>query len=84
MSKEPLGLNGLPSHDYFRDAVHHIDEAITSKTIASSAAKGLVYSLVETLGSMVGDPDLTSHMQSGYQGALELARELQTKIERVG
>ena len=81
MRKEPLGLNGLPGHDYFLDAVNHIDEAVANNTIAAGAAKGLIYSLVETLGSMIGDPDLPAHIRSGYEGALELAHELQAKID---
>jgi hypothetical protein len=81
-NQEPLGLNGLPSHDYFLDAVNHIDEAVANKTIAISAAKGIVYSLVETLGSMVGDPDLPSHLKSAYMGALDLAVELEAKLSK--
>jgi hypothetical protein len=88
MSKEPkeaqveLGPDGLPGHDYFLDAVNHIDEAVTNKTIAISAAKGIVYSLVETLGTMVGDPDLPAHIKSGYMGALDLAVELEAKLHK--
>jgi hypothetical protein len=82
MSKETLGANGLPGHDYFLDAVNHIDEAVASNTIAASAAKGLVYSLVETLGTMIGDPDLPSHLKSGYMGALDLAVELEAKLTK--
>jgi hypothetical protein len=86
MPKEPqkeFGLDGLPGHDYFLDAVHHIDEAVASKSIASSAANGIVYSLVETLGSMVGDPDLPAHLKSGYMGALDLAVELEAKLDKM-
>jgi hypothetical protein len=86
MPKEPqeeLGLDGLPGHNYFLDAVNHIDEAVASKSIASSAAKGIVYSLVETLGSMVGDPDLPAHLKSGYMGALDLAVELEAKLDKM-
>ena len=86
MPKEPqeeLGLDGLPGHDYFLDAVNHIDEAVASKSIASSAEKGIVYSLVETLGSMVGDPDLPAHLKSGYMGALDLAVELEAKLDKM-
>jgi len=81
MTQEPLDSNGLPGHDYFLDAVNHIDEAVTKDTIAAGAAKGILYSLIETLGAMVGDPDLPSHLRSGYEGALELARKLQAKLE---
>ena len=86
MPKEPqkeLGLDGLPGHDYFLDAVQHIDEAVASKSIASRAAKGIVYSLVETLGSMVGDPDLPAHLKSGYMGALDLAVQLEAKLDKM-
>jgi O-acetyl-ADP-ribose deacetylase (regulator of RNase III) len=83
MSKEPLGLNGLPSHDYFLDAVNHIDEAVSTKGIALGAAKGIIYSITETLGAMIGDPNLPSHLRSGYAGALELAHELEAKIARL-
>ena len=82
MTKTPLGPDGLPGHDYFLDAVNHIDEAVASETIAIGAAKGIVYSLVETLGSMVGDPDLPSHLKSGYMGALDIAVELEAKLAR--
>jgi hypothetical protein len=85
MTKETKGVldsDGLPSHDYFLDAVNHIDDALGNKTIAIGAAKGIVYSLVETLGSLVGDPDLPSHLKSGYMGALDLAVELEAKLSK--
>ena len=75
-TQEPLGPDGLPGHDYFLDAVNHIDEAVANNTIAAGAAKGIIFSLVETLGVMVGDPDLPNHLKSGYMGALDLAVEL--------
>jgi hypothetical protein len=81
-TKEALGPDGLPRHDYFLDAVNHIDEAVENQTIAISAAKGIVFSLVETLGAMVGDPDLPNHLKSGYMGALDLAVELEAKLSR--
>jgi len=81
-TQEPLGSDGLPGHDCFLDAVNHIDEAVANKTIAISAAKGIVFSLVETLGAMVGDPDLPNHLKSGYMGALDLAVELEAKLHK--
>ena len=82
-SQEELGPDGLPGHDYFLDAVNHIDKAVSNKSIASSAAKGIVFSLVETLGTMVGDPDLPAHLKSGYMGALDLAVELEAKLAKI-
>jgi hypothetical protein len=81
-SKSELGSDGLPGHDYFLDAVNHLDEAVANQSIAIGAAKGIVFSLVETLGAMVGDPDLPAHLKSGYMGALDLAVELEAKLSK--
>jgi hypothetical protein len=78
-----LGPDGLPGHDYFLDADNHIDEAVSSNAIAVGAAKGLIYSVVETLGTMVGDPDLPEHLKSGYMGALDLAVDLEAKLSKL-
>ena len=43
----------------------------------------LFFSLVETLGAMVGDPDLPNHLKSGYMGALDLAVELEAKLAKL-
>ena len=83
MSQEELGPDGLPGHDYFLDAVNHIDEAVKTNTIAIGAAKGIVFSLVETLGAMVGDPDLPNYLKSGYMGALDLAAGLEAKLDKL-
>ncbi len=82
-NKQTFNLNGLPSHDYFLDAVNHIDQAVSSQGIATSAAKGIIYSITETLGTMIGDPDLPSHLKSGYEGVLEVAHELEAKIAKL-
>jgi hypothetical protein len=84
MTKETFGPDGLPGHDYFLDAVKHIDDAVSNNTIAAGAAKGIIFSIVETLGAMVGDPDLPSHLKSGYMGALDLAVELEAKVAQLG
>ncbi|KXU88285.1 hypothetical protein CI15_12315 [Paraburkholderia monticola] len=63
-------------------ALSHVDQQVSSGGIASGAAKGIVYSLIETLGALVGDPDLPEHARSGYEGLLEAARELRAKLDR--
>ena len=63
--------------------MNHIDEAVASNSIATGAAKGIIFSLVETLGAMVGDPDLPAHIKSGYMGALDLAVELEAKLAKM-
>jgi len=63
-------------------ALAHVDEGMQSGKIALGAAKGLLFSLTETLGALVGDPDLPEHLRSGYEGLLETARELRAKLER--
>ncbi|WP_321846005.1 hypothetical protein [Paraburkholderia bannensis] len=68
--------------DNLNAAFSHVDEGVKSGNIAAGAAKGLVFSLIETLGALVGDPDLPEHARSGYEGLLEAARELRVKLER--
>jgi hypothetical protein len=63
-------------------ALTHVDEGVKSGSMAAGAAKGILYSLIETLGALVGDPDLPEHARSGYEGLLETARELRVKIDR--
>lgn len=69
-----------PEIGHLNDALNHVDTLLSSGNIAVSAAKGLLYSLIETLGALVGDPDLPEHSRSGYEGLLETARELRAKI----
>ena len=62
-----------------------IDEEVSAgQEIMSSTAKGLVYGLGETLGSMLGDPNLPEHMRSGYQGLVEMVRKVEARIESMG
>jgi hypothetical protein len=67
--------------EHLEAALKHLDHAVTSGDIAAGAAKGLIYSVVETLGVLVGDPDLPEHARAGYEGLLETARELRARIE---
>ena len=66
--------------EHLNAAVSHIDASISSGSLAASTAKALLYSLIETLGALVGDPDLPEHSRSGYEGLLETARELRAKL----
>jgi hypothetical protein len=61
-------------------ALSHVHTSLTTGSIAVGAAKGIVYSVIETLGALVGDPDLPEHSRSGYEGLLETARELRSKL----
>lgn len=73
---------GAPDADHLSDALAHLSTAVESDNIATGAAKGLVYSVMETLGTLIGDPDLPEHARSGYEGLLETARELRSRLER--
>ncbi|MGF6595775.1 hypothetical protein [Paraburkholderia sp. BL10I2N1] len=70
-----------PDLEHLDAAVSHVDQLVSSGNIAAGAAKGILYSLIETLGTLVGDPDLPAHARSGYEGLLETARELRAKLE---
>lgn len=81
-AQTPGSAPAQPDLEHLNAAFTHVDEGVKSGHIAAGAAKGLVYSLIETLGALVGDPDLPEHARSGYQGLLEAARELRVKLER--
>ncbi|AKJ70479.1 hypothetical protein PATSB16_23720 [Pandoraea thiooxydans] len=68
--------------EHFGAALNHISQALNSGNIAVSAAKGILFSLTETLGVLVGDPDLPAHVKSGYEGLLETARELSVQLNK--
>jgi hypothetical protein len=70
-----------PGPEHFDAAIGHVDTQWSSGTLATSAARGILYSIVETLGTLVGDPDLPEHARVGYLGLLESARELRAKID---
>ena len=72
--------NPTPKFEDLDAAVKHVGDLIASQNIATSAAKGILYSLTETIGSMIGDVDLPAHIRSGYEGLLETARELNLKM----
>ena len=80
-AQNPGGAAPRPDLDNLNAALTHVDEGVKSGNIAAGAAKGLVFSHVETLGALVGDPDLPQHARSGYEGLLEAARELRAKLE---
>jgi hypothetical protein len=83
MTPDPKRTNDDSKHpdaDHLNDALNHVDTLLSSGNIAVSAAKGILYSLIETLGALVGDPDLPEHSRAGYEGLLETARELRTKV----
>lgn len=69
-----------PDLEHLNAALTHVDQGVRSGNMAAGAAKGILYSLIETLGALVGDPDLPEHARSGYEGLLEAARELRAKL----
>jgi hypothetical protein len=70
-----------PAPEHLDAAVRHIGQQLNSGTITQGAAKALLYSVIETLGVLVGDPDLPQHARAGYEGLLESARELHAKFD---
>lgn len=64
-------------------AIEHIDHSIQNQSISLSAALGLIYSITETVGVIIGDPDLPRHIHNGYEGLAEVAIELQIKIQNL-
>ncbi|WP_454721669.1 MULTISPECIES: hypothetical protein [Cupriavidus] len=73
-----------PTVEHLSDALDHISSAVEQDSIAGGAARGLLFSVIETLGALIGDPDLPEHARSGYQGLLETAREIRARLEGGG
>jgi hypothetical protein len=79
-SKKPAEDASSKQIEQLDAALHHVHTSLTSGSIAVGAAKGILYSLIETLGALVGDPDLPEHSRAGYEGLLNTARELRAKL----
>lgn len=67
--------------EHLQAAIQHIDHAVSTGSMAVGAAKGLLFSLMETLGVLVGDPALPDQLRDGYEGLLETARELRSRLD---
>lgn len=70
-----------PKLEQLEAAVDHLHDSIQSQSIAAGAAKGILFSLIETLGALVGDPDLPEHARSGYEALRDKANELKANLE---
>ncbi len=81
---DPRQPHSAPAVEQMDAALGHVGQLLRTGGIAHSAAKGLLYSIIETLGVLVGDPDLPEHARAGYEGLLESARELHAKLENGG
>ncbi|MEA3118225.1 MAG: hypothetical protein QOI13_1495 [Paraburkholderia sp.] len=79
-SRKPAEKTSSKQLDQLDAALNHVNTSLTTGSIAVGAAKGILYSLIETLGALVGDPDLPEHSRVGYEGLLETARELRSKL----
>lgn len=64
------------------EAVDHVNESIASQRIAVGAAKGILFSVIETLGALIGDPDLPEHARSGYEALRDKAADLKATLEK--
>ena len=73
--------NKHPSLDNLHAAVHHLQDLLQHHPHALPAAEGLLEGLVFMTGTLLGDPQLPEQLQSGYQGVLEMAHQLQDKLK---
>jgi hypothetical protein len=82
-SENPVkpAVSAPPEQDHFDAAISHVDHSYASGVMAAGAAKGILYSVIETLGTLIGDPDLPEHARSGYQALRVSAQELRSKID---
>jgi len=66
--------------EHLNAAVTHLETSVSTGDIAAGAAKGILYGLLEAIGTMIGDVDLPEHMRSGYEGMQETLREIGIKL----
>jgi len=78
---ETVAQDARPDPDHFDAAIAHVDSSYRSGVMAAGAAKGILYSVIETLGTLIGDPDLPEHARSGYQALRVSAQELRGRID---
>ncbi len=69
-----------PNPEHLSASLDHLDHALKQEQIALGAAKGIIYSLIETLGVALGDPSLPDQLRDGYEGLLETAREIDQRL----
>jgi hypothetical protein len=74
--------DGEQKLEHLEAAVNHLHESIESQSIAAGAAKGILYSLIETLGALIGDPDLPEHARSGYEALRDKARDMRGTLDK--
>lgn len=82
MTNENQPEDDQPKLEQLEAAVSHLHDSIESQSIAVGAAKGIAFSLIETLGALIGDPDLPEHARSGYEALRDKATELKTTLEK--
>jgi hypothetical protein len=70
----------IPSPELLKSAVDHVEQQHSIGQISLHAAQGILYSLGEVLGTLLGDPDLPEHAKSGYQGVLDVVHALESKL----
>lgn len=69
-----------PEFDRLHAAVEHVRHALVTDSMPVHAAEGLLLGLVSVIGTLGGDPQLPEHLRSGYDGLLEVSRELLWKV----
>jgi hypothetical protein len=73
-----------PEFDRLHAAVDHVRHALAADSMPVHAAEGLLLGLVSVIGTLAGDAQLPEHLRSGYEGLLEVSRELLWKIRANG
>ena len=75
-----MSENKQQQFEHLEAAVAHLETSVSTGDIAAGAAKGILYGLLEAIGTMVGDVNLPEHMRSGYEGLQETLREVGIKL----
>lgn len=76
----PTPTEHHPDFDRLHAGVEHVRDLLDTDSIPVQAAEGLLMGLVSVIGTLAGDPQLPTHLRTGFDGLLELAHELLWKI----
>ena len=79
-SLQDLANNHEDQIEHLDAAIGHVDALLASDDSSVKAVRGILFSLSQTLGNRVGDPNLPEHIQTGYAKLHDVVNLLHAKL----
>ncbi len=77
---QEMASNHEDQMEHLDAAINHVDALLASDDSSVKAVRGILFSLSQTLGSKVGDPNLPDHIQTGYAKLHDAVNFLHSKL----